>query len=360
ALALARVRPHPGEPMDERRVAVLSAALETSPTGSERALLLAALAIEQTFVAPITVVRSLVDEAIECAGAGDDAVLARVLASTPWVRLATADPDDLMAGSAVHLEVARRLRDPAAVFDATSHRVLAALTTGDAAAIDGSVSELVRLAHEMGSADRSWQALTYQAIQTLQQGDLSAAHRAVDEASVVAGEHAITEGRASRAALLFGIRFEEGRLGELVDELHAVADTAPAPSIFRAAALLAAAESGRAGEVQRSLTDVVDALQHEPAGWFTLPALAFYAQAASQHQHVAVARPLLDRLATYRPQFVFGGGAVWGHLHHHMGTLAALLDKPQAHWLLASAEDAHTRAGARIWAERSRQALERG
>jgi hypothetical protein len=40
-----------------------------------------------------------------------------------------------------------------------------------------------------------------------------------------------------------------------------------------------------------------------------------------------------------------------------MGSLAALLDDPRAPWLLASAEDAHVRAGATTWAERSRQAM---
>jgi hypothetical protein len=358
ALALARDRPHPGEPVDEPRVTVLRAALVANPTRSQRAVLLAALATEQTFAAPLADVQSLVDEALRHADVeADDSVLTRVLTSTAWVHLGTSDPDELMARSARHLQVARRLRDPAAAFDATSHRVLAALTKGDAAAVEDAVNELGRLARELGTADRTWQALTYQAIQALQRGDLEATRRAVDRAYEIATEHAIAEGRASRAALLFGLRFEEGRLAELVPELSSVAESAPALSIFRAAALVAASESGEEREVRDSLSGVVSAMLAEPADWFSLPRLAFYAHAACRSRHVEVARPLLDRLATYRPRFVFGGGAVWGHLHHHMGSLAALLDDPRAPWLLASAEDAHVRAGATTWAERSRRAL---
>ncbi|UUZ60500.1 hypothetical protein [Nocardioides sp. B-3] len=112
-----------------------------------------------------------------------------------------------------------------------------------------------------------------------------------------------------------------------------------------------------AGEVEEAREGLRRAgsagFDHLRRGRFALLELTRLAATAARLRDKESAALLSPVLASWSPRFVYGGGAMWGHLHHHLGVLLAMLDDPRADWLLRSAEEAHRGARAPAWVARS-------
>ena len=151
--------------------------------------------------------------------------------------------------------------------------------------------------------------------------------RQVSHAALLYGERAGLENpRQAFGSSVFWIRHEQGRLAELDQDLHALAERFPLP-VWRCGLALLYAETGRTEDARRALVPLAaEDFAALPVDGNWLPAMAVLA-----HVCVAVAdrgrgRRLYDRLLPYagRVVVVAQAHACLGAVAYYLGLLAAL------------------------------------
>jgi DNA-binding SARP family transcriptional activator len=354
ALALGRRRIHGGV-VDDDRVAVLREALE-SPEADDatRALLLTGVAAERGAYEPHVVMPEITEAWALAARCGDDAVRTRVLTVRNMIISEVFDAQSWFVETAVHLAVARRLGDPLAACEATTNRLVAALCVGDGDEASDSLVEVERLSNELGGADRLFWAGACRAMVLLQEGQVDGAEVVAQEALSLGREAAIPEAPSTIGATIQGIRFEQGRMSEVLPILRepiplGLLDAHRTIALTHAAAVAGELDEAREGLRRAAATG----FEHLHRGRFALLELTWLGAAAWRLGEVETVARIAPVMASWSPRFVYGGGAMWGHVHHHLGVLLAMLDDPRAEWLLRSAEQAHRGAHAPAWVARS-------
>jgi class 3 adenylate cyclase/tetratricopeptide (TPR) repeat protein len=179
-------------------------------------------------------------------------------------------------------------------------------------------------------------------------GRLDDAERLADEAFEYTHMSLQPDAAAFHMGQRLSIRFHQGRLAEIIDELEATAAGYPGIVAFRTAGAMAAAELGRTDQARAGLTDIFG-----PGGtglpddlnW--LVSMAFSAQASARLDDAASCASLAAQLAPYGRLFVDNASTFWGSVELYRAmALACAGDRTGAIDAFSAAAAAHARLDA--------------
>ena len=344
--------------VDAERVAVVQDAL--SAIGNEdpglRARLLAILATELSFGTDHDVRRRLSDEAVQLARrSGDSATLANVLARR-WTVL----PLESLPERQEELVEAQRLcdvlDDPMLAFWIAMWRGCQHQAMGQRAASDAAFDVSSRLARALGQPLCTWTVHYMLSTQSRIAGDLEhaeqLARRGLEEAAGIADAGHIY------GANVFWIRYDQGRVGEMVEALQRAVARPPErrnpvtlPSL--GVALCEVGRVDEAGSVFRELA--ADDFAMLPGNFLELYGLTLAAQCCAHLDALDQARFLYRALAPHGTLIASAGAGATGCVDHYVALLAARLgDLDEADSRFSSAAAVHERVGAPTLLARTR------
>jgi tetratricopeptide (TPR) repeat protein len=344
---------------------------------------------------------AMLSEALSLLPEGDSSLRSRLLANLTVVAYWTDGPAEAERLSAAALAMARRLNDEVALGWSLRARHAAIWQPGRYREGLELAREMLAVGEAIGDPDLLTLGSHWRALDLFESGDgpaaAAAARMFIDRArgthqahhlmharlcegmlaqmrgDLVTAEHLMATAPAVdeqthgpyasvyRAMQLFGLRWAQGRLTELVPAIEAFARQYPDIAAGRAALALAACESGRTDDARRLVDDLwaldLNALPRD-SGW--LPLAVLLAAAVAQLGVRAHAPVLYDLLAPYREQHAILGVTVLylGAVEFYLGLLAGVagrLADAEAH--LAAAHAAHAHMGASQWTLRSEAAL---
>jgi class 3 adenylate cyclase/tetratricopeptide (TPR) repeat protein len=313
--------------VDAERVQALEAAEQALPDNDpRRAQVLALLAAELHYAGEPARCRMLVAEAIEIARtAGDPLALAHTLVNACW---AIWVPDMLQERKRLTdelAELAQRLNDPWLSFSAAVWRVIVGQEVGDGSQVEPGLAEMRTLAASAPQPSFLWILLLYECVSTLIQGNLQAA----EQWAIQAFEVGTASGEPD-AALFFGgqllnIRYQQGRSGELVEQLVQSLSKPGALSAWRASAAVSLIESGRETEA-RELA-VAEEFQSVPWDAVWSATVCGWVDVYSRLGLEDRAGELYELLVPFSRQIATAGSVVYGSIDGALGTLATILKR---------------------------------
>ena len=343
---------------DHERVAALEAALTVArpDDGPTRARLLGALGLELTYmVDPERRVR-LADEALAIARiSGDSATLAHVLLQRFFTIPAPSTLPERLANSAELIPLAESLGDPGTTARVLLQRARCLIEAGDMEEADRALQAAERLAENLAQPTLRWLVGLITTTRTILAGDLEEGERRAKAGFELGQATGQSDAPIIRAALLFLIRYEQGRLGELVELLAERA--ASVPNLLSGPALLALilCELDRPDEATEHYERVVGHLDDLPVDTQWLVALPPCAVVCAQLGDRPRARLLFDLLAPCTSEVMFGAFIWLGAKAHYLALLATTLgDYDEAERRFADAATTHERIGAPHWLARTR------
>jgi class 3 adenylate cyclase/tetratricopeptide (TPR) repeat protein len=344
--------------VDAERVAVLESALDFGELSESplRARLLANLAAELHYAGQGRRRRAVSDEALATAlRLGDPATLAHVMLGRCAAVWEPSTCGERLANTARLLTVAARLGDPAVVAWTWVWRMVAATELADIEEADRSLDQFARLATELGQPMMVWAASYCQVCRILLAGRLPEAERLAQKAL----EQGVGAGQPDAHSLFglqrFHIRFEQGRLSELIDRVARALEQKSEGAHVRALLALAYCELDRDDEARRVFEPLAVTLAERPVdvGW--LYDVTTSAAVSAKLAHRSLAAPLLDLLAPYADQLAGIGLLCAGSVSHYLGLLATTLTRfEEAEERFAAAAATHRRIGAPTWLARTR------
>ena len=351
---------------DPRTAELLERAIaaQPAPASTTAVLLEARLAAELYFSDEPGRARSLADAALGRARElGDERALgaAAAVAHDAFV-VGQADLADQLRGSEQLLEWARATGSTAALLTAHRARVFDLLADGDLPAMDAEVLAFRRVAEPLQVPGYLWWLALWSAMRALLQGRHEIAEQEASHALELGERPFATLAFTNFSFLLFFLRREQGRLGELEQATRDYASSEADIPAIRVALIFLLAEIGRTQEAEGLLGAIdEDDLRrlHDrnwPASWFQL------ARAASLVGDRDLAAILLEpshqpteRCVTVSLATVCLGAAdlatAW--LHHTLGDL----DSAHEHYAAAVARNEQIGArsrSARPWADQER------
>jgi class 3 adenylate cyclase/tetratricopeptide (TPR) repeat protein len=336
--------------VDSERVQALEAAAEVLPADDpRRARVLALLALELHFAGEPARCRALATEAIEIArAAGDSATLAYTLInanSAIWV------PETLQERkrrSDELVELAQRLGDPSLSFWAASRHMDAGTEAGDRSQVESSLAAIRNVAASLPEPVFAFQRLAEESGWALAQGELEASEQWAIQMLEVGAASGQPDAARWFAALLFQVRYFQGRCGERLVQLAGERDSISVSRAFavdRAFAALRLIESGQADEA-REMVLAVD-FQSVPWDWLWSIAMFSWADVCSRLGLGDRADTLYELLVPYAGQLAVSGALVMGSIDWALGRLATTLERyEQAEGHFTAAAEIEERFGA--------------
>ena len=289
--------------VDAERVETVRRALVVAPPDSpERARLLAILALELTFAEDFDNRLALVHEAVEVARrSGDQRTIADVLARTHEAIAVPSTIADRLQWTAEACDIARALRDPALEWLANTVNMVSGLDAGDLAIVDRGLGAATSAAEKLGQPHPEWETRYHSSWRAMLAGDTAVAEQLASSAFEVG-----TESGEPDALLIFGlqliaIRWQQGRLAEMLPLIREGADDAPGVPGYHALCAWACAETGEIDEARVGVADGARVGFEPPYDGNWLVGQAFWAGAASRVGGVDT-RGLVSRLQPYSSQ----------------------------------------------------------
>ncbi len=226
------------------------------------------------------------------------------------------------------LELADELADPAALFWAVSHRMRALLEAGRFADAVGLRKRMAAIADEVGQPVMRWMALFSGAEWAFLRGETAEGERLATEAldlGVVIGQ---PDAFNSYATQVSHARWQQGRLGELVELIETGARDNPGIPGYGGALARAYCQAGRNREA-RSLLDrgAADGFADLPQDVLWTYGMVAFAEAALRLGHTRAAVVLYNQLEPFADQFAYLGTTCEGAVARYLGGLAIVLDR---------------------------------
>jgi class 3 adenylate cyclase len=346
--------------VDAERVAVAEAALEAigGEDSGMRARLLAILATELSFGPDHELRMRLSTEAMQVARRlGDTDALGDVLARR-WTVLSGADRQqhvELQDEITELKRVADELDDPVLAFWAALWGAFHALVRGDRSAFDADLETGARLADGLGQPLYRWTAGFSLSTQSRIAGELDEAERRARLAREQAA--GIVDAAHLYGANLFWIRYDQGRLVEMIDSLRRGASREHRNPLTPVALGVALCEVGRRDEAEPVFRELAAGnFASLPSNFLWLYGLTMAAECCAQLDDVEGARRFLyEELAPHGPLVGWAGGGLTGCVDHYVALLAAGLDRlDDADTRFAQAAGVHERLGAPALLARTR------
>ncbi len=341
--------------VDAERVQALEATAQALPDDDpRRAQVLALLGLELHYSGDPQRCRRLAAEAVEIArAAGDPAALAHTLVNACW---AIWVPDMLAERRRLTAELvalAARLNDPWLSFWAASRQWEVGIESGDRSQAESALTAMRALAATVPQPSFVWLWLLDECAWAHLQGDLESS----EQWAIRAFEFATAAGELDAAVLfgaqLFSIRHQQGRSGELVEQLVQLAGDPSGLPAWRAAAALCLIESGREAEARGlALAEDFQSVPWDAAWWVSVFP---WADACSRLGLRDRARDLYELLAPFSGHLASGGFLVLGSIAWSLGTLASTLERyEQAELHFAAAAETEASLGAPLFLARTR------
>jgi hypothetical protein len=329
---------------------------------SERAFLLATLAIELTFAGRWERRVAMCDEALAIARRlGDPTTLAHVLTLRFGPVWMPATLDDRLETTVEAVRRADELGDPWLQFQAVRWRLVALIQSGAVSEAMVAARREQELAERLGDPASRWMSTYDRGTLALIAGRLDEAEAFADAGLAVSAGSGPRDGRPMFASLLTIIRYDQGRLAELQAWIAGVVAENPGIPAFRALLALAYAEGELQDEARNLLAvDARTGFAEIPDDPVWLMAHGLFGYVAADVGDRGAAADLYDLLAPWHDQVVYAGVGAWGYVDHVLGRLATVIGRFDAGELhLSRARDRATRFGAPIWLARAQLDLAR-
>ncbi len=201
------------------------------------------------------------------------------------------------------------------------------LQNGRVDEFDDRLEEYERQASTLRSPPDIYWSMALRATQATLHGDLSAAEQRARGALTRGRELGQTDVVGAHVLHLFVIRYQQGRLAELVTGLSNAPEHQHGYWAGLALAAVACAETGRTGDVVPIVRQALGPDGHRlQRDGFWLAAISLFAGAAARTGDLDLADLLIEMLEPFADHVVvFGaGGAVLGCVHHWLGALSAV------------------------------------
>jgi tetratricopeptide (TPR) repeat protein len=355
---------------DYDRLAAMRSALDRlGPADEElRVRLLGALCSESVFELSLQERAEQADRAVGRARAlGDSSTLLTVLnLVSESLRHPSALPLRL-DHTAEALDLAGQVNDPAAAFWSLANRMQALIEAGSVPEAEGLFGRLVAITEEVGHPVMRWMAVFAGAQWSLLRGETARGEAQAEEGLAVGLALGQPDSFNYYATQISLVRWQQGRLGELVEIIDEGVRDNPGIPAYQGALARALLQAGRHDEA-RALLDKATA-----GGFGDLPedllwsyGMSVYAEVAIQLEHRDAAALLYEQLAPFDRYLTFVGTVCEGPIAHYLGGLAMVLGRfDQAERHLALALELAQVAGspfyrARALVEQGRLAVRRG
>jgi predicted ATPase len=310
-------------------VSLLQEALDgLSPQDSAlRARLLARLSLEFTFSDELERTESLSGQAVAMARRLADPAALRGAIEARW--MARWGPDGLeerIALAAEMLRLAQETGDRELELLGHAHQAASSLESGDAQRVQADVAAHARLAEELPAAINRWAVMTMRALRGLLYGSFDDAEQLANEAlSLQAGRPNVMFTHLVQVALL---RWEQGRLEELRDELQRVVEQFPGAAFARAWLSLAEAEVDHIDKARSGLRSLAEQLPERPRDGIWMPAVALASVLSVRLNEPEAAAGLYSLLAPFAQHVISFTAphpvACHGSASFYLGLLATL------------------------------------
>lgn len=227
--------------------------------------------------------------------------------------------------------------DPFIVFQAHSIGLNVLMEDGDVAAVDDTLARMAELASRLPHPVVHWALQFAQSMRALSKGDTDSAEQLAFQAFETGNDAGEQDAIMILGCQLMAIRWEQGRLDEVVDLLgEAVEDNPQIPS-FRGPHMMALVDAGQTAEasamLERSFADGFPELLPD----LTWPvAVTYFGEVIRHLDAVAAAATLYKLVAPHRSYVVCPNVAVYNSLDRVAGVLAHVAGKH-------AAGDAHLR-----------------
>jgi class 3 adenylate cyclase len=344
--------------VDGERVAAIERALELDdpPQPDRRARLLSLLAVELTFAPEHARRWTLADEAIALARqAGDPRTLAVVLENSCYAYWA---PDTLAKRTEYVRELmalVAQVKDLHVEYFAALRQTHIAMELCDFARADAALARIHAIAEQTRQPTQRWNAGFTAAAVRCARGELEAGERLAEQALQIGQEAGEPDAAMAYGATLIMNRIHQGRGAEVIALIEQTAANVPGVPAWEAALGLTYCLIDRRPEgaevLARAAGQHFEHLGHDQT---QMCGLALYADTAAQTSSAEAAAMLYELLDPYADQFVWNGGASFGHARMYLALLAATLDRHEqadAHFAFACAF--HHEHGLRLWEARS-------
>jgi class 3 adenylate cyclase/tetratricopeptide (TPR) repeat protein len=312
--------------VDDERIAVLEQALEQTQDTSTRASLLSLLAMELTHGAELERRLELSGEALRLAReAGDRKTLAWVLARRFFAVLAPETSESLLEETSELTALADEVDDPVLQFWAAAWRACAVSFHADLEEFDRCRAREHELAERVDQPVLRWMTTWTDAARAAFAGS-------IDEAETLAQSAAqlgVAAGQPDALTIFFGaqlvlIRYEQGRLGEIVDLMRQAAEDNPGIPGLAAGLALAYCELDRAEEARPLLARFArNGFADVPRDVVTLTTLGLFSETAAELGEREAAAKLYERLEPFSGGLAFSGATIRGPVDLYLGRLAA-------------------------------------
>jgi class 3 adenylate cyclase/tetratricopeptide (TPR) repeat protein len=344
--------------IDPEKVAVLESAMAAMPTtdSRDRALVVATLCNELTFGTEFARRRELADEARAMADRlGEPDTIVRVANLVTLPLRVPETLDELLALTGDALELARELGDPSLLFFTTTWRLDSLLHAGRMSEADACLNLIGSLSEQLGQPILRWLTRWMSAGRAMVDGNHAEAERLATEALQMGIESGQPDAVSIYGAQLMIIRWQQGRVLEILSLIaQTVADNPGIPA-FAAALALAHIETDQHSEARAML----DAAAHD--GFASIPldvtwliAMIAYAEVATQLSEPNSASMLTELLHPWSDQVGFDGATTVGSVAHSLGALAAVLGRyEEAEQYFAEATAINGRVGSAFFSART-------
>lgn len=341
---------------DADRARILEAALAAddgrdSPT---RARLLANLASERVFPGDDVESLTFSDEAVGMARRlGDRHVLGSVLLarfSTIW-HADSVHERWAITGELLDLDDGGDPLDRSLAF---LWREITATELGQPKDADLALQQSEAIVAEFRQPALGWLSTCFRSARACRSGNLPEAERLAWRARELGLSAGQPDARLFYGALRFNIRFEQGRLSEILDHWTAAVEMRNRP-LERAALAVAYCELGRPDDARTTLEPLASLLPHLPKDFAWLPTFAMSAFVCSHLGDTVLAEDLYHTLLPYSGLCVYTGVYWIGSVAYYLAGLARTTGRIEAAGAYASeAQATHELMGAAAWAARSR------
>ncbi len=238
--------------VDSERLRALEAAAEALPRAdARRARVLALLACELHHAGEPERCQALAAEAIEIArAAGDAGALAHALQGAFQ---AVFVPESLPERQRIMdelVELTRHLDDSRLTFQAALGNIAIGMEAGDRPRVERALEAMRAMAASVPEPTLVWRGLVFESGWAFVQGDLEAAEKLALEGFAAGKACGQPDAVVMFGGLMFNIRDQQGRLGELVEGLVRLAGKPNSLAVLRADAALALVVSDHADEAR--------------------------------------------------------------------------------------------------------------
>ena len=315
---------------DDGTVRILEEALDALGPDDvlRRARVMARLATELCWTAEPARTDALSHEAVALARqAGDQGTLAYALLGRI---LCASGPDHLDERGALIAEIlasSERTGDREVAVNALMWRIGDALQCGDQAAMRADMAALIQDVEALRQPADRWMIPTVHSQEALLEGNLTDAEAFVR--AILAEPVRLANAAQVASALMFLVRREQGRLGELEAGLKSLVYQYPDVSVWRASLAWLYAELGRSAEARVQFDGLVSDGRSHIRRDLTWPyTMACLAEACVASGTAADALPLYDALLPYADRNVVAGPFYYlGPVAHYLGLLATQLQR---------------------------------